>query len=142
MFISKTHIDKQAIMHLGHKLYGTKRTHDNDLVALEYMSSDDLDPYDALRNNEYSSLIKYTFCWIMRPDQYYKYIDAGVEVLIKKIANEDGYMVYLCFFTASLDTWAQYSCNEERPPNLRDEIRTCLSKDGYSLLFKEVKLLK
>jgi hypothetical protein len=142
MFIGKTIIDKQAVLSLGSQLYNTKRTHENDLVALQYMVSDDISEYDAIRGNEFTSLIKYTFCWVIRPEMYHKYISPTLEIELKRIVNEDNYTAYVCFFTASIGAWIDYWFDKTKPPDLRSEVKQCLSKDGYSLLFKEDKLIK
>lgn len=142
MLIGKTIIDHEPLKSIGTHLYGTRRTHENDLVALQYMIDDEVTPFDAVRNSNFCSLIKYTFCWIMEPAKIYKYMARGLEIQIKRVINEDGYVAFVCFFTADIKIWSRFCFNESLDQTARDEVKDCLSADGYALLFKDVKLLK
>lgn len=143
MFIGKTELNKDALIQLGKQLFNTKRTHVNDLVALQYMMNDRINEYDSIRMSiNFAPLINYTFCWVMSPGMYHRYATNELNIQIKEIVNEDHQTAYVCFFTGNVQQWVIYCMDTTHPPDLRDEVKACLSKDGYSLLFKEVKRLE
>jgi len=143
MFIAKTVINKEAITSLGKQLFKTKRTHKNDLVALQYMVDEHANEYTAIRMRaNYGHILKYTFCWAVSPDMYHNYVSAYLEIDLKQIVNNEHRSAYVCFFTGSIYQWVDYCKDTTRAPDLREEVKQCLSKDGYSLLFKENKKLE
>jgi len=143
MLIGKTTLNKDTLIKIGRSLFGTKRTHKNDLVAAHYMIDNDINEFDAIRNSQdFDSLIKYTFVWAMPVGQYYKFADALLDTTLKRISDDDGTQAYVCFFTADIRQWCNYCKDITKPAPFRDEIRAQLSLDGYSLLFKETRRLK
>lgn len=142
MFIGKTILDHQALISIGSRLFGTKKTHDNDLIATQYMTNDSLNEYEALRlKKEFAGLLYYTFAWPMPVSVYYQYATPKLNVVIKSIEDGQHNFGYICFFTGCLLDWRDYCLDEDKPKEFRAYIKNKLSQDGYSLLFKETKTL-
>ena len=143
MFIGKTQLDKMALVTLGRQLFKTKRTHNNPLIALQYMVDSDCDEYNAIRmRTDFGHIISYTFCWAMSPNMYHKYASNQLKIDIKEVVNDEHQMGFVCFFTGSIYQWVDYCKNDVYAPDLREEVRQCLSEDGYALLFRETKKLR
>ena len=137
MFIAKTQLDQGAVALLGKQLFSTKRTHNNPLVALQYMVDPSCDEHTAVRQTRFDSIVKYTFCWPMKPRMFNRYMSPALEILIEEVKDNEGESAYVVFFTGSVQQWVNYCLNESHPTAFRDEVRERLSRDGYSLLFKE-----
>ena len=131
MFIAKTEIDRKALIALQSHLYDRTRTHDNDVVALQYLHDGTIQAPDALiKETFYLEYIRYTFFWTFKYDALPLYQDSRIQIFVHPIRDDDGNQLWSAFLEATLTTWLNY-VEEDHPVKFRNVIKDQLVKDGY-----------
>lgn len=134
MFISKTNLDKNTLIGLQKTVFGSSRTHDNDLVAYEYFGDKHITAQGALEGySHYGELIHYTFAWCMPQSRYVLYHDPRLTTVVNKTQGEEG-PVWVVFFTGTLNTWLNY-IKQDHPTKILEVVKEQLKKDGYKLYY-------
>jgi len=132
MFISKTQLNKPALIGLQKTVYNRSRTHNNDLVCLEYFGNGDVTSEQVLGMcNDSGHLIHYTFAWCMPQSEYIKFHDPRFTTIIHRVIGDDGPLL-IVFFCATLNIWLEY-IHGKHPHKFVNIIKEQLKKDGYKL---------
>lgn len=131
MLIAKTQIERKTLVALQKRTQDTTRTHDNDLVALEYAFNSKIDARQAL-DSQLASIIYYSFVWVMPCSALADYVSPNLQIKLSKFNTEDG-PTYVAIFTGTIRDWLVYCNVSGHPEKFVKTVKEQLSKDGYSL---------